>query len=326
MTKVFIIPRMTDINKLLDVDAENAKQFIRFFADFNHELPEALEEAAQLFITFSHMFDLQARDDDEQQVFNSCGKSLNALNGEELWSIMHSPLPQDPHRAKIILDAKAALDRMWSRRVRGQLLLLSYRSYMFAVTDLLRLRRTPALGHFRVQIEAVGLMNIVRKEPTVASEWLAIVTEQDGKRFFDRYKKRLSKFNDLNNLAVAYNLASGSAQHARLASIALGLSQRIFEERGRRVEQHYLKFQEVDPERPYELITWALFFLETQYKLFLAISEALPETTDPILIDTRLPNFRSKVTRLWKHLEKKYPDQVAKWRKETAGIGKKMGM
>jgi hypothetical protein len=325
MTKVFIIPRMTDINKLLDIDAENATQFIRFFAEFSPELPEALEEVAQLFVTFFHMFDLRARDDDEQQVFNSCGKSLNASDGEELWSIMQSPLPQDPARAKIIKEAKAALDRMYSRRVRGQLLLLCYRSYMFAATDLLRLRRTPALGHFRVQIEAVGLMNIVRNEPTVASEWLAIVTEQDGKRFFDRYKKRLSKFNDLTNLAVAYNLASGSAQHARLASIALGLSQRIFEERGRQVEQHYLKFQEADPERPYELIMWALFFLETQYKLFLAMIEALPEVTDPILIDTRLPNFRLKVTRLWKHLEKKYPHQVAKWRKEAAGIGKKSG-
>jgi len=325
MAKVFIITQMTDINKLLDVDGENATKTIRFFAEFNHELPEALEEAAQLFITFSHMFDLKARDDDEQQVFESCGKSLNAINGEELWSIMQSPLPQDAARAKIIKDAKAALDRMYSRRVRGQLLLLSYRSYMFAATDLLRLRRTPALGHFRIQIEAVGLMSIVQKEPTVASEWLAIVTEQDGKRFFDRYKRRLRKFNDLTNLAVAYNLASGSAQHARLASIVLGLSQRIFEERGRHVEQHYLKFQEIDPERPYELITWALFFLETQYKLFLAISEALPEATDPILIDTRLPNFRSKVSRLWKHLEKTYPDQVAKWRKEAARMDKRTG-
>ena len=108
MKRIPIIPRMTDINKLLDVDAENVTQFIRFFAEFNHELPEVLEEAAQLFITFTRMFSLKARDDDEQRVFNACGKSLNASNGEELWSIMHSPLSQDPKRAETILEAKAA--------------------------------------------------------------------------------------------------------------------------------------------------------------------------------------------------------------------------
>jgi hypothetical protein len=80
----------------------------------------------------------------------------------------------------------------------------------------------------------------------------------------------------------------------------------------RRQDEYKLVFQEGETRQQ---LLWAVFLLEMQYRLFMAMREGLPEIDDPLLVNTRLPNFRNKVNRLWKHLEKVFPEQAAQLRK-----------
>lgn len=304
---------MSEIKKLLEVDAENAVKTEQFFAGYNPELPEALEEGAQLFRTFSRVYSQGAKDDEDHRILASYSERLTSLEPEGLRSILRSPLPKDPKRAKAVRAAREAANRWMSRRARGVLLILAFRCYMFAVTDLLRLRISVAYGHFRVQIETVALMRIMVHEPSVALDWIELGADhQKGKTFFRKYSKKVRVFIDNFGLETVWNLASGTAQHARFASVVYGLSQDTFEECGRKVDRYEVMFQEVQKDNPFDLILRTSFLLLMQYQIFLALREALPEVDDPILLETRLPKFRSRVRRIWASMEKAYPEEVSR--------------
>jgi hypothetical protein len=53
--------------------------------------------------------------------------------------------------------------------------------------------------------------------------------------------------------------------------------------------------------------------LLTQLHLFPALRDALPETTDRIIPDGRIPVFRDAVRELWQLFKRKYPEQCAAW-------------
>jgi hypothetical protein len=303
--------KSSEIETLLKCDEENAKMIRRLFADHDAELSEALEDAAQLFVTFSRVFSQQAKDDLEQETLHAIQEQLGFSDAEEFYSAIISSDPNSPE-SDLMLKAKDAVDRFYSRRARGWLLLLIQRCYMFAATDLLRLRGNVALGHLRLAVEAAYFMNIMRDDPSVAHVWVHLESDEEGKQFFKEHKKGLGSFMDQYELAGLYNLTSGTAQHARFASLVFGLRFDSGVKGNRRQDEYKLVFQEGETRQQ---LLWAVFLLEMQYRLFMAMREGLPEIDDPLLVNTRLPNFRNKVNRLWKHLEKVFPEQAAQLRK-----------
>jgi hypothetical protein len=91
---------------------------------------------------------------------------------------------------------------------------------------------------------------------------------------------------------------------------------RSFTETNRKVDEYKVSFQEYDPENPHELILRTLVILLAQDRLFNAIRMALPEVDDPILLDSRLPQFHRGVAHLWSHMKEAYPLQVSRWEKD----------
>jgi hypothetical protein len=308
---------MSDIDQLLQVDTDNILVTKKFYREYSPQLFEALEEATQLFKTFARAYGQEALDHDDVRLVNERGLQLGAPDGETLFSMLYAPLPNDPERAQIVRDGKAAVDRIRARRVRGFLLTLTDRSYMFAVTDLLRLRITSALGSLRVQIEAVALMTIMQKNPAVALDWLEIHNDEAGRKFFTKHRQSITDFSKRYDLMQAWNMASGSAQHARFASIVQGLSLQSSSKGHKRVDEYKLIFQESSNEPAY-LILYTLYILRTQQRLFLALLEALPEITDPLLMNTRIPAFGLKIDKLWGHIGEAYSEYVARWRRRGA--------
>jgi hypothetical protein len=148
--------------------------------------------------------------------------------------------------------------------------------------------------------------------PSVAYEWLHLQNDDQGKQFFRKYKKDFGRFMDKYELAGLYNSTSGTAQHARFASLVFGLRFDTSVQANRRVDQYKLVFQEGEPRQQ---LLWAVFLLEMQYRLFMAIREGLPEIIDPLLLNTRLPHFRKKIDRLWKNLERVFPERASQLRK-----------
>ena len=308
------------IDKLLELDSENVGITKKNLAIFSPELPDALDDAARLFETFAHAFSQAGKDDEDISVLNDCFQKLKANTKNEMDAILKSPPPTgDSEKARTVLAAKAAYNRMWSRRIRGILLVYAHRCYEYAVTDLLRLRISSALGYLRNQIEAVAQISIMRENPEVAYEWLNVANNENGLRYYNKYKQKIFEFRDKHNLNFAWNLASGTSQHVRLASLVSSLSLSSFEERGRHVTEVKVSFQEVRPDEPEGLFLKALTILRTQERLFsvMAADDCLPESCDPILVDVRIPRFRQKGDRLWSRGEQVFPNQVAKWRKHN---------
>ena len=61
------------------------------------------------------------------------------------------------------------------------------------------------------------------------------------------------------------------------------------------------------PARPWDFFLRVLDCLGTQARAFKLIRDAVPEMTDLLLLETRLPGFEREVARLWALLDKKFP-------------------
>ena len=86
-----------------------------------------------------------------------------------------------------------------------------------------------------------------------------------------------------------------------------GLHEKHFSKGNRLFHEIKLSLQDFSPERPAEFIVRALYILRLQAKLLLPLEIALPEASDPLLRETRIPNFKNKIEKLYKLFEVKYP-------------------
>ena len=69
-----------------------------------------------------------------------------------------------------------------------------------------------------------------------------------------------------------------------------------------------LAFQDFDPEKPEQLILRALYILRTQAKLLIPLQLALPEVSDPLLLETRIPKFINKLGLVYEKFQREYPE------------------
>jgi hypothetical protein len=138
---------MSELRKLIDADQDNIKEVERLFANFSSEIHDTIEDTAQMFNALCRAFGQKAKDDPEQDAINDIGKQLGSKNTKELLSILDSSAEIDSQIGKLVRTGRIALDRIWSRRVRGILLIYTQRCFMWAFTDLCRLRITSAFGH-----------------------------------------------------------------------------------------------------------------------------------------------------------------------------------
>ncbi len=289
----------------LEMDDYNARSTLRALANTDHALPETLDHCALVFETISESYSKGAKDDDDIDLINEVMREKGLDSYEEVFSLVEEG-------EEGVEDAKLALNRSWSRRARGILLQHSYRAYMFSVTDLLRLRMTNAVGYLREQIESFGLMRAMMSDPSIAKEWFDIRSDQQGRRFFHRTRNMINDYRDAYDLQFAWNVASGSSQHVRFASIALGFTSETFSEGGRTVQRIKVPFQEFQPEKPESLILRLLTILRTQERLFGSVPQVLPESYNKE-VGSSISDFRSMVDRLWQKVPRWFPDQVEEW-------------
>lgn len=308
------------IERLLEMDADNADVTLREFRAFDPGLLDLLDEAASLYVTISRAFGQGATDDASQRAVNECADALGTHGWDDLLPFVEGTAEAAPAHQETLEAARRALDESWSRRVRGLLLSIAYRAYMWAVTDLIRLRATPAVGYGRVQAEAIGLAVLFVESPALAKQWFEIVGDVAGEVFYRSTQGRLKETLRRLGLTDAYNLGSATALHARASSIAEGFSQRTYVQPGRmRLHEMSVSFQEVSRESPYRLLLRALWLLRLQVRIFGAFVDGMPEVTDPLLTGDRLPGFRSRVMALSNTLEARFPEQVAALRARKGG-------
>ena len=159
----------------------------------------------------------------------------------------------------------------------------------------------------RSEIESVALMSLFHSKNELAYRWFNIKGDQQGRDFFNKTKKDVSKFSERFELTVEWNLASSAAQHSRFIGLVDALSISSSSQTDRYTDNYSVAFQDFDQEKPKQLIVRALYVLRTQAKLFVPLQLALPEVRDPLLVETRIPMFIKKLGLLYDKFQKKYP-------------------
>ncbi|MDB9822660.1 hypothetical protein OAC89_03075 [Deltaproteobacteria bacterium] len=297
---------MTDIDQLIEADEENCKQSLKLFNHFDPSLIISFDDASNLFTTFSRSFGHGARDDDTQSSISELAKK-GGLTESGFKDVLNGRKPSklaDDQFEEIISNR----NDYYSRRSRALLLLHAYRSYMYAATDIRRLRVGTALGLMRLEIESVALMSLFQGKNELAYTWFNLKGDQKGRTFFNKTKNDVSEFNKQFELTDEWNLASSVAQHSRFIGIVDGLSISRSSQSDRYTDNFSLAFQDFDPEKPEQLIVRALYILRTQAKLLIPLKLALPEVSDPLLLETRIPKFIKNIGLLYGKFQRQFPE------------------
>jgi hypothetical protein len=241
-------------------------------------------------------------------------KDLQLFIRERLFS---EPASQ-PTPVSISNDAaRAAIARIYSRRARAMLKQLAVRSYVWAVTDLLRFRVTSSQAHLRVECEAIALLRMMYERPEIAWRWFSLKDDADGRAFFREHQSDVRKMLRFYELHDTYESASATAQHARFASLVRGLSFVSIEEDARRGVEIRMVVQEFDRDRPESFILQAALTARVQERVFRALLDGMPEAYDPILVEGKLPLYNAMVERLWQLVPSRFPDFFRRWRESV---------
>jgi hypothetical protein len=289
------VPPVSAIQDLLKADHANTANSIDALQQFSPDLPGALDYAADLFDRFVRHVGVALADTEDLRRGNAIAEELG-LEPEQLRELLNDQKPA----VSTVEEARTIWRQLYARQARRILLLLLQRHYMWAATDLLRMRLTMALGYCRQEAEAIALLVLVRNSPDLGIQWLRVRTDEDGVAFFKETQHELRSTLQQLELSGAYERGSGWALHVRFASAVPGLSL------DRQPNQIWLGFQEVRPDEPFQYYLDVLAFLSTQVRVARALGHAFPEVTDPSW-QGAVDRFTRTVAALWEELSRRFP-------------------
>lgn len=253
-----------EIDKLLNADKDNIRSMRQILPRVSSDLPRLLNEPAVLY--------------------DICGRVF----GQEV----------APHDRIVIPDVTGGSGQVLPLNIiRGLLFSQIGILYLMAAADFLRMRVTAPLAYLRLQCESVALMKLMRQNPSIAGEWVAIQTDEQGRRFFSKYSKQVREVLKSYGLASHYDIASGSALHSRFIGLARRFSFSRREETVRTIPTYGTLVQEFDPKHPEYFLTEVFSILNAQAHIFANMQDLAPEIADPILLETRIPSFIQRVAR-----------------------------
>lgn len=300
-----------DIDELLRADTANVEQTKRLFDEFDPVLLEAFDRATRMFDWFAALIGHHASDLGDVREINRCGQTLGARDGAELEAILARP-SHDVARRRLLDQIGRAKDRMLGRRLRGVVLAMIDRAYHWGVTDLLRMRLTPAIGYQRIEAEAFALICRMRDHPHIARKWMEIVSDDNGVAFYKKYQGALRAEMAAAKLDFAYSAASGIALHVRFGGAAYGLRQDARQEGSSFVHEIKVLCQELDPAEPQYFLAQTLGFLRTQDRIFAALPGAFPEVRDDTW-EKSVAAFTQIVDAIGQRFVEKFPAHVNRW-------------
>jgi len=303
---------MGEIEKLIEADAENISHSRRILFGFDPELSSALDKAAGMFTTFSRCIEGGEEDSKDLSTLKQCSEELG-VDQEKLIEIIESKSDNNP----ILVRAQSAWFSIYGRRVRGIIFLLLQRQFMWAVTDLLRMRITPAIGYTRLEAESIALLLIMKRDASVTDSWMKLTSDEAGKAFYKKFQREIVR--ELENIGLdgTYEMGSGVSLHVRFMSAVRNLS--LKDKHGK--SEIWLGYQELKPNNGFNQFNYflqILSFLRTQERIFRVLGKAFPEVSDPIWF-TRVDIFAKTIDDLWQKFERTFPKECQRYRGKIAG-------
>lgn len=301
---------ISEIDKLLQADENNVQVTKCFLSDFSPDTLEVLNQAAVLYDTVCRAFSQGFHDHFRELATEISTLGLSTF--AEFVEKLSGPVPQE--REAQYTRATEVLNRYYEREGRRILLVRLGVLYGTAAADLLRMRVTVPLAYVRIQCESLALMQLMHATPEIAREWIEINTEVQGKAFFRAYQPAVKGVLRSFNLEFAYDNASSIALHSRFAGVAFGtaVTSRVVD--GKIVQEIKVKAQEFDLDNPDPFLLIVLHVVRVQERILSRLAEMNREIDDPLLLETRIPQFSRAVNALYETFERRRPDLVARYK------------
>ncbi len=308
-----------NFHEILQRDAANAEASLqlieqldsRFSIKRGRELPliDLIHQIIPLYEIVCRDYGDSDEDVRDHDTMGAVAKALRIDDADELEALINKKQlpPKEPKRS-LVQQLKTAHARLLGRQVRTVLLLSLPRAWVFALTDTLRRRYSPAKAHVRLAAETLGHIALVHQKPEIGEEWVEC-DEVTGQAFFRRHQEALRDILKANNLWGAYDLASQAAVHPRMAGLVGGLKLGTDPDTGV-LASFSLEFQEGtnDHDRFMLLLLHVLDVLTAHQRILSALPRYMPEITDPLFLKTRLPKLGKEVQTQWKKLAATFPD------------------
>lgn len=298
-----------EIDRLLEADENNISEMRRQFFDFDHDLPEMLNQAAVIYHTYNRAFS-QGLDAHFLPLFTSMA-TIGTSTVSGFKAKLEGPVPAG--QEEIFKSCRRAFDEFYARQNRAMLLVRMGVLYGMAVADFLRMRLTAPMAYLRLQCESLAMMKLMRDDPVVARKWQEIITENQGMTFFRKHQDAVKGILGLYGLSFAYNYASSTALHSRFAGIVFGLRVSSTIEGNWSSQELKILAQEFDPDNPYPFLLMVLHALRVQERIFSSLPDCTPEVRDPLLLETRIPQFRAAVDGLFDRFTHRHPDLIRRY-------------
>ena len=293
-----------EIDSLLEADTKNIPEARRLFFNFHSLLPDTLNTGAVLHDTCARAFSQGVKNPSLPLELAMQMVDVNTL--DECLSRLEAPIPSG-HEEQF-KKARTELNKFYSLQNRAAIFSRVCVLYGFIVADFLRFRVTIPLGCLRLQCESVALMKLMQDDSAVARQWREIKTEKEGKIFYRVYQPKIKEILRSYDLSEAYDTFSRVAMHGSFTGLGYGLRLNTQREDNKVIATIGSTAQEFDPENPAPFLLMVLYALRVQERIFSNLQKAMPEIQDPLLLETRIPQFRSSVDQLFAHFKKQYPE------------------
>jgi hypothetical protein len=283
------------IEKLLETDERNTRVTPKLMALLHPWAVEAFEDTATLYrLLYRAVGDWEAEHAVERRLQELAQQ--HALTNDQLIERLKAGKAGD------ISGAEALWTRLWTLKLVKFMVMACQRYWSYGAAELFRLRHTAALGYLRLEVEAMAFVELFLNDDALAARWSEIRTKKDGRDFFNGAQQRLKETLAKYYLANIYDMASGSAQHVRMASLVRALTSKPGE--------LGLKDQEFDPDDPYSFHLGVAHFHRIQARIIPALGAVLPNVRTDEWAKQELA-FVHHAAQLWAILETRYGNQIA---------------
>lgn len=302
-------------DRLFECDLQNYQEAKRALNTIEANALKAADECATVLEKVGQAFGKVCKYDELHGILDSWIEKQQLPPTEAVKYLQSAVLIGKESKEDETSKAKAALEKLYSVIGRIYLLLRFGRDYLLGLSEILKLRVTPAMGYLRVQAESVALLKLFADEPHVAQDWLDATASESGKQFYQNHHTKIIKTVKKFNLYENYERGSWMALHSRVGGVSLGIIQgaRKLEDSARGTVR--LVYQEVDDH--VVLFFWFCQYLLFHQKVVGILPTVLPEISSQEFAETGAGKFSEMVDGLRKTLEPLHHD----WRKrEMPGL------
>lgn len=259
--------------------------------------PNAMAAVETTMIAFKHMTDefaARAEFDKHQDAVDE-GLAKSSLREQDALDLLRqATLVGTPSTEDSLGQAKGGFDAATQLLARMNLALRVRRDLVFCISDLLRLRVSPATGYLRLQSETAGLLLLMLTESTIADEWFESGDSEKGRAFHKKWNPKITTAIKDLGLYKDYSLGSNMSLHPRPSGTTLGIISGSDETRPGDI---ILRYQEGGD--PAFLFCWFATLLHAHRKIFSLSTRLFPELDPNFLSDSPSKEFIDAEAATW---------------------------